>query len=61
MIESLASTLARDGIVVLPDLLSKDQLSSMRKAFESRLRRMRWNNFDGYERLNRTGILCKMS
>lgn len=42
--------LERDGIVLLPMLLSSDQLQSMQKAFASRLQFLRWNNFDGYEK-----------
>jgi hypothetical protein len=46
----LAAELEERGIVLLPDLLTKDQLGGMQRAFESRLRRMRWNDFDGYEK-----------
>lgn len=46
----LAAELEERGIVMLPDLLTKDQLGRMQRAFESRLRRMRWNDFDGYEK-----------
>src|SRR5262245_2717635 len=46
----LAAELDESGIVVLRDLMNKQQLASMQKAFEVRLRRMRWNNFDGYEK-----------
>ena len=45
----LVTSLDQDGIVVLPDFLSADQLSRMRAAFESRLRNLRWNDIDGYE------------
>jgi len=38
------------GIVMLPDLLTKEQLAGMQSAFAARLRRMRWNDFDGYEK-----------
>ena len=47
-VEALASELETNGIVVLPNLLSSEQLCGMQKAFEARLRRMRWNNFEGY-------------
>jgi hypothetical protein len=47
---TLAAELDESGIVVLRDLVNKQQLASMQKAFEVRLRRMRWNNFDGYEK-----------
>jgi len=46
----LAAELEQKGIVVLRDLLTQPQLAGMQKAFEVRLRRMRWNNFDGYEK-----------
>ena len=48
--QKLLTQLDRDGIVLLPGLLSPQQLSGMQRAFESRLLRLRWNNFDGYER-----------
>ena len=46
----LVSELERNGLVVLPNLLTSEQLEGMQRAFESRLRRLRWNNFDGYEK-----------
>src|SRR5205823_1061111 len=42
--------LETEGIVVLPSLLSEQQLLSMQKSFEIKLQRMRWNNFDGYHK-----------
>ena len=48
--EDLCAQLDRDGIVLLPSLLSPQQLDQMKQAFESRLRRVRWNNFEGYEK-----------
>jgi len=42
--------LRESGIVIIPDLVTKDQLEDIQVAFESRLRRMRWNDFDGYEK-----------
>jgi hypothetical protein len=50
MSDELVKTLDRDGIVRLPELLSPQQLASMQQVFASRLRRVRWNHFDGYER-----------
>jgi hypothetical protein len=47
---NLAAELEERGIVMLPDLLTQDQLGGMQRAFESRLQRMRWNDFDGYEK-----------
>lgn len=47
---SLAGELQEHGIVVLPDLVTGDQLAHMQQAFEICLKRMRWNNYDGYEK-----------
>jgi len=49
-VDRLAAELETDGIVVLPTLSSAEQLHGMQRAFESRLRRMRWNNFEGYQK-----------
>jgi hypothetical protein len=48
--DHLAAELETNGIVVLPSLLSAEQLHGMQRAFEGRLRRMRWNNFEGYQK-----------
>ncbi len=47
--DNLLERLDEDGIVVVPDLLSPNQLAGMQRAFASRLKRLRWNDFDGYE------------
>jgi len=47
-VEALVSELDANGIVKLPDLLSAEQLRAMQQAFAVKLRRMRWNNVDGY-------------
>lgn len=52
-VDTLASELETNGIVVLPNLLSSGQLRAMQEAFEARLRRVRWNNFDGYQKTER--------
>jgi hypothetical protein len=52
-VAALSLELETNGIVVLPNLLSSEQLGGMQKAFEARLRRMRWNNFDGYHKTER--------
>lgn len=49
-IQRLAAELETNGIVVLPSLVSPEQLPGMQRAFEVRLRRMRWNNFEGYQK-----------
>jgi len=46
----LVKALDRDGIVRLPELLSREQLTSMQEAFAARLVRLRWSHHDGYER-----------
>lgn len=48
--DQLFLELDTNGIVLLPNLLSAQQLRGMRKAFETKLRRLRWNNFDGYQK-----------
>src|SRR3984893_16945755 len=52
-VDTLAAELETNGIVVLPNLLTPEQLHGMQQAFEARLRRMRWNNFDGYYKTER--------
>lgn len=46
----LLAQLKANGIVALPSIISAEQLVSMRRAFEAKLLRLRWNNFDGYEK-----------
>lgn len=53
MTSSITKDLERDGVVVLPGLLATDQLRSIQVSFQSRLERLRWNNFDGYEKTER--------
>ncbi len=50
ILSRLLARLEEDGIVALPPLISADQLRSMQAAFASRLQRVRWNNFEGYEK-----------
>jgi hypothetical protein len=50
VVEGLLKDLDQNGIVLLPRLIPDEQLKSMQRAFESRLRRLRWNNFEGYEK-----------
>jgi len=49
-VDRLFTELDTNGIVVLPRLLSAEQLHGMQKVFETKLRRLRWNNFDGYQK-----------
>lgn len=46
-------TLERDGIMILQDLVSREQLRSMQEAFAARLRRLRFSDVDGYEKTER--------
>ena len=46
----LIRRLTEDGIAPLPDVLSGEPLRRMQTAFENRLRRLRWNDHDGYEK-----------
>ena len=47
-VDGLVAELEANGIVVLPNLVSAERLRDMQKAFAAKLRRMRWNNIDGY-------------
>jgi hypothetical protein len=50
IVDRLFAELETEGIVVLPSLLSEEQLGGMQKAFAARLHKMRWNNFEGYQK-----------
>jgi hypothetical protein len=50
VLDRLISELETNGIVGLPNLISSEQLRSVQKAFGTRLSRMRWNNFEGYQK-----------
>jgi len=50
---NLSEQLEKDGIAILPNFIQGDTLANMRLAFESRLKRLRWNDFDGYEKTER--------
>lgn len=50
LVLGLFKELDQNGIVLLPRLIPDEQLQSMQRAFESRLQRLRWNNFEGYEK-----------
>lgn len=49
-IARLTCELEKNGVVVLPDLVSQTTLRAMQDAFAARLLRLRWNNFDGYQK-----------
>ena len=48
--ERLVEELERSGVVVLPPLLTDEQLRGMQDAFAARLTHVRWNDSDGYQR-----------
>jgi len=48
--DQLAEELDARGIIVLPSIISADQLAGMQRAFDARLKFMRWNHFDGYRK-----------
>lgn len=48
MVADLVRQLEQNGLVILPDLLSREQLAGMQRAFASRLKHQRWNDVDGY-------------
>src|SRR5512141_1748506 len=48
--DMLADKLNTKGIIVLPGILNPEQISAMQRAFAARLKRMRWNHFDGYRK-----------
>lgn len=50
VIDQLLPELESQGVVRLPNVLNAQQLSDMQRAFDVRLKRLRWNNLDGYEK-----------
>src|SRR5258706_7740002 len=50
VIDKLVGDLERDGVVGVPNLFAPEQLKAMQQAFDARLKRLRWNNLDGYEK-----------
>src|SRR4051812_41914871 len=47
---SIVRTLETQGAVRLPPLVTGETLADMQRAFAARLRGLRWNDCDGYER-----------
>ena len=45
--------LEKDGVAILPGYIQGEQLANMQRAFEARLKRLRWNDFEGYEKTER--------
>jgi hypothetical protein len=50
VIDKIVADLEQDGVVCLPNLFIPEQLTAMQQAFNARLKRLRWNNLDGYEK-----------
>jgi hypothetical protein len=53
MSDSISKDLEVHGIARLPALVNQDVLRDMQAAFEARLKNLRWNDQDGYERTER--------
>ncbi len=49
-VDQILAELETNGIVVLPGFVRGEQLADMQRAFDVRLKRVRWNDFEGYER-----------
>jgi len=56
-VQSLLRELEEKGAVRLPALVSAEALRSMQETFAGRLRQLRWNNCDGYERTERLRLM----
>jgi Phytanoyl-CoA dioxygenase (PhyH) len=52
-VSPLLQQLERDGIAMVPGLVTPQQLRSMQAAFATRLKHLRWNDVDGYEKTER--------
>jgi hypothetical protein len=50
VIDNIVAALEQDGVVCLANLFAAEQLGAMQQAFNARLKRLRWNNLDGYEK-----------
>jgi hypothetical protein len=50
LVDKLTGELEAKGAIVLPRLVSDETLADMQRAFAARLKGLRWNNCDGYER-----------
>ena len=54
-----AKELEHNGIVVIPDFLNEQQLRGMQQAFTRKLKRLRWNDMDGYEKTERFRLMIQ--
>ena len=50
MVDEIVAALEQDGVVRVPGLFAADKLAAMQQAFNARLRQLRWNNINGYEK-----------
>ncbi|HKW94473.1 MAG TPA: phytanoyl-CoA dioxygenase family protein [Methylomirabilota bacterium] len=50
MVDEIVAALEQDGVVRVPGLFAAEQLAGMQQAFNARLRQVRWNNINGYEK-----------
>ena len=50
MVDEIVAALEQDGVVRVPGLFAPEQLAAMQQAFDARLRQLRWNNINGYEK-----------
>ncbi len=55
----LAMELEKNGIVLLPPLVSPETLRDMQNSFAGRLQALRWNDRDGYERTERFRLMVQ--
>lgn len=49
-VEHVLSLLQQDGVAVLSGLVLPESLHAMQESFATRLQRIRWNNFEGYQK-----------
>ncbi len=56
---TILQQLETDGVAVLPNFIQGESLTRMQRAFEARLQRLRWNDFDGYERTERFRLMVQ--
>jgi len=49
-VDAVFSRLQQDGVAILSGLVSPGSLRAMQESFATRLQRIRWNNFEGYQK-----------
>ncbi len=50
VVDDVFQRLKQDGVVVLPSLLTRAQLDGMQRSFAARLKRLRWNHIEGFQK-----------